>query len=89
MGGILMTDSEKFDLLLSEVRSIRSETQDMKKDMMELSRKMNRIETRQAGPAREIYRIDRKITDIYNLALDIWAASENRSWPDGNRQLPD
>ena len=34
MGGILMTDSEKFDLLLSEVRSIRSETQDMKKDMM-------------------------------------------------------
>ena len=53
----------------------------MKKDIQEIGRKVNRLEAGQAELKREIYRIDRKISDTYNLALDAWGqAVENRTW---------
>ena len=43
-----------------------------KKDIQEIGRKVNRLEVGQAELKREIYRIDRKISDTYNLALDVF-----------------
>ena len=50
--------------------------------------KLDKVETRlgkleggQAEIRKQLYRMDRKITDTYNLALDAWGQSvENRKW---------
>ncbi len=57
-----MTDNEKLELILTEVQEIKQ--------------KINRIETGQAEIKREIFKVERKISDTYNLALDAWGASE-------------
>lgn len=61
-GWYKMTDNEKLELILTEVQEIKQ--------------KINRIETGQAEIKREIFKVERKISDTYNLALDAWGASE-------------
>lgn len=65
--------------LWAETQCIRAENQDIKNDIREIGKKVNRLEVGQAELKREIYRIDRKISDTYNLALDAWGQGmENR-----------
>lgn len=60
---------------------MRADNQDIKKDIREIRQKTNRLELGQAELKREIYRIDRKISDTYNLALDAWGQGvENRTY---------
>lgn len=68
-----MTDSEKLDLLLSELHGMKSEIQDMKK-------RIDKTAFSQLGIQKEMYVLNRKITDTYNVALDAFGTSaENRA----------
>lgn len=43
--------------------------------------RLDKLETGQAEIKRELIKMNRKITDTYNLALDAWGQStENRNW---------
>lgn len=43
--------------------------------------KLDRLEGGQAEIKKQLYRMDRRITDTYNLTLDVWAQGvENREW---------
>ena len=41
-----------------------------------IKQKVSQLETGQAEIKRELFKINRKISDTYNLALDAWGASE-------------
>lgn len=58
-------ENEKLDLILAKIL-------DMKKELQEVRQKVNRLEVGQSEVKRELFRIDRKISDTYNLALDAW-----------------
>ena len=65
-----MTDSEKLDLLLAEMQGMKSEIQSMKEKVDKLS--LGQL---------EIYMLNRKISDTYNVALDaLGTSAENRAW---------
>lgn len=68
-----MTDSEKLDLILEKVSSFD-------KRLGSLEKKVNRLEVGQSEIKKELYMIDRRISDTYKLALDAWGQSaENRA----------
>ena len=69
-----MTDSEKLDLLLAEMQGMKSELQSMKEKVDKLS--LGQLEIK-----KEIYMLNRKISDTYNVALDaLGTSAENRAW---------
>lgn len=69
-----MTDSEKLDLLLSEMQGMKSELQDMKKRVDKMTFSQSEIQ-------KEMYVLNRKLTDTYDVALDALSSSaENRTW---------
>jgi len=69
-----MTDSEKLDLLLTEMQGMKSEIQGMKEKIDKLS--LGQLEIK-----KEIYMLNRTISDTYNVALDALGTSAvNRSW---------
>ena len=83
-----MTDSEKLDLILSEIQGIKGEIRDIKGEMQGikgeiqvLKQKVDRLEVGQLEIKKEQYMINRQIADTYKLALDAWGQGvENRSW---------
>ena len=76
-----MTDSEKLDLLLTEIQSIKGEMQDMKSKMQSMKEKIDKLSMGQLEIKKEIYMLNRKISDTYNVALDVLGTSaENRTW---------
>ncbi len=76
-----MTDSEKLDLLLTEIQSIKGEMQDMKSKMQSMKEKIYKLSMGQLEIKKESYMLNRKISDTYNVALDILGTSaENRTW---------
>lgn len=69
-----MTDSEKIDLLLTEMQGMKSEIQSIKEKVDKLS--LGQLEIK-----KEIYMLNRKISDTYNVALDaLGTSAENRAW---------
>ena len=69
-----MTDSEKLDLVLSEIQGMKGEMQSMKEKIYRLA--LGQIEIK-----KEMYMLNRKISDTYNVALDaLGTSAENRSW---------
>lgn len=69
-----MTDSEKLDLILSEMQSMKCEMQSIKQKVDKLSLGQLEIE-------KEMYVLNRKISDTYNVAFDaLGTSAENRSW---------
>lgn len=76
-----MTDSEKLDLLLTEIQSIKGEMQDMKSKMQSMKEKIDKLSMGQLEIKKESYMLNRKISDTYNVALDVLGTSaENRTW---------
>ncbi len=83
-----MTDVEKIDMILSQMQGMKSELQDMKselqsmkRDMQEVNCKVGRLEIGQNEIKKELIFMDRRIGDVYNLALDAWGQGvENRKW---------
>ncbi len=83
-----MTDSEKLDLLLVEIQEIKTEIKDIKTEIKDIQNdartikeRVSRLEVGQSELKRELYKINRKIDDTYNLALDaLGMSAENREW---------
>ncbi|MCI9033207.1 MAG: hypothetical protein HFJ08_03955 [Lachnospiraceae bacterium] len=76
-----MTDSEKLDLLLTEIQSIKGEMQDMKSKMQSMKEKIDKLSMGQLEIKKEIYMLNREISDTYNVALDaLGTSAENRTW---------
>lgn len=65
----------------ADSQEMRMELHDIKADIKVIFQKLNRLEVGQAETTRELFRLDRKISDTYNLALDAWGQGvENRAW---------
>ena len=76
-----MTDSEKLDLLVTEIQSIKGDIQNMKSDMQGMKEKIDKLSMGQLEIKKEIYMLNRKISDTYNVALDaLGTSAENRTW---------
>lgn len=76
-----MADNELLQKILTEMQDMKAEMQNQKKDILEIKQKINRIEVGQSEMKRELFRIDRKISDTYNLSLDaLGMSTENREW---------
>ena len=83
-----MTDSEKMDLILSKLTNfderfdkIESEMQGMKSEMQSMKTKIDKLSLGQLEIQKEIYMINRRISDTYNLPLDaLGTSAENRTW---------
>ncbi|MDE5699213.1 MAG: hypothetical protein K2I96_17705 [Lachnospiraceae bacterium] len=90
-----MTDSEKLDLLISEMQGMKSEIQGMKSDMQGMKSEMQGMKSDMQGMKekidklalgqleieKEIYILNRRLTDTYNVALDaLGTSAENRKW---------
>lgn len=83
-----MTDSEKMDLILSKLSNfderfdkIESEIQGMKSEIQGMKTKIDKLSLSQLEIQKEIYMINRRISDTYNLALDaLGTSAENRIW---------
>lgn len=82
-----MADYEILQSLLDKMSNLETDLLEIKNNQIDLQEfrklqsdldevKNNQIETRI-----ELYRIDRKISDTYNLALDAWGQNaENKEW---------
>lgn len=83
-----MTDSEKLDLLLTEMQGINqkvdklaSEVDKLTSEQAEIRKKVDKLALEQTRTQNELYKISRKIEDTYGVALDALAATaENRKW---------
>lgn len=76
-----MTDSEKLDFILSEMQGMKSEMQGMKSEIQGMKEKIDKLSMGQLEIKKEIYMINRKISDTYNVALDaLGTSAENRTW---------
>lgn len=83
-----MTDSEKMDLILSKLTNfderfdkIESEIKDMKSEIQSMKTKIDKLSLSQLEIQKEIYIINRRISDTYNVALDaLGTSAENRTW---------
>ena len=83
-----MTDSEKLDLVLSEIQGMKDEMQGMKEkmqsmkgEMQGMKEKIDKLALGQLEIKKEMYMLNRKISDTYNVALDaLGTSAENRSW---------
>lgn len=90
-----MTDSEKMDLILSkltnfderfdkielEMQGMKSEIKDMKSEIQSMKTKIDKLSLGQLEIQKEIYMINRRISDTYNVALDaLGTSAENRTW---------
>ncbi len=83
-----MTDSEKLDLILSEIQGVKSDMQGMKSEIQgikseiqDMKKKLDKLSLEELEIRKEIIMINRKISDTYNVALDALGTSvENRTW---------
>lgn len=71
-GGIIMTDSEKLDLILSEMQGMKSEMQGMKSEMQDMKSEMQELKQRTAGIELHIENVtDRNIQLIAENFVDL------------------
>ena len=83
-----MTDGEKLDMLLAEIQGMKGEIQGMKGEiqgikgeMQGMKEKIDKLALGQLEIKKELYMLNRKISDTYNVALDALSTSaENRTW---------
>lgn len=83
-----MTDSEKLDLLLAEMQEMKTEVKEinhrvaqLEAGQTELKKKVDRLAVEETKTQGELFKIDRKIENVYGVALDALAATaENRKW---------
>lgn len=69
-----MTDSEKLDLLIADMQSVKADMQNMKEKIEKLS--LGQLEIK-----KEMYMLNRQISDTYKVALDaLGTSAENRLW---------
>lgn len=87
-----MTDSEKLDLLLAEMQEMKTEMKikldevdkrlgNLEVGQAEMKKKLERLAVEQTKTQGELFKIDRKIENVYGVALDALAVTaENRKW---------
>lgn len=69
-----MTDSEKLDLLIADM-------QNMKADIQSMKGKIEKLSSGQLEIKKEMYMLNRQISDTYKVALDaLGTSAENRLW---------
>ncbi len=76
-----MTDSEKLDLLLTQIQEVNQKVDKLTDEQSETKKKVEKLALEQTRMQNELYKISRKIEDTYGVALDALAATaENRKW---------
>lgn len=76
-----MTDSEKMDLILSKLTNFDERFDKIESEMQGMKTKIDKLSLGQLEIQKEIYMINRRISDTYNVALDaLGTSAENRTW---------
>ena len=76
-----MSDNEKLDLLLAEMQEMKTEVKEINQRVAQLEKKVDRLAVEETKTQGELFKIDRKIENVYGVALDALAATaENRKW---------
>ena len=76
-----MTDSEKLDLLLTQMQEINQKVDKLAAEQSETKKKVEKLALEQTRMQNELYKISRKIEDTYGVTPDTLAATaENRKW---------
>ena len=65
---ICMTDSDKLDLIISKLAN-------MDKNFESINKRLNKLDVGRAEISKELYMIERRISDTYKVALDALAIS--------------
>ena len=79
---------EMFQLLFEKLDNIEGRLDNIEGRLDKVESRLNNLESGQAEIKRQIYRMDRKISDTYNLALDAWGQGvENRKWLEENDKI--
>lgn len=72
---------EMFQRLFEKLENIESRLDNVEGRLDKVEGRLGKLEGGQAEIRKQLYRMDRKITDTYNLALDAWGQSvENKKW---------
>lgn len=76
-----MMESEKLDLIISEMQGMKADIQGIKADIQGMKTKIDKLALGQLAIKKDIYMIERRINDTYNVALDaLGMSAENRKW---------
>lgn len=76
-----MTDSEKMDLILSKLANFDERFDKIESEIQGMKTKIDKLSLGQLEIQKEIYMINRRISDTYYLALDaLGTSAENRIW---------
>lgn len=70
-----MTDSEKMDLILSKLTNFDERFDKIESEMQSMKTKIDKLSLGQLEIQKEIYIINRRISDTYNVALDALGTS--------------
>lgn len=76
----------RFDNVDSQITTIHTRLEKLEADTSALKAGQNRIVEKQRELRQDIKRLDDKITNTYDLALDAWGTStENRAWLESDK----
>lgn len=76
----------RLDKMENHLGKVDSRLDKMENHLGKVDSRLDRLESGQAEIKREFYKIDRKIIDVYNLALDAWGlGAENKEWLEGKK----
>ena len=79
---------EKLDNMESKLDKVESRLDNIESRLDKVEGRLDKFEGGQAEIKFQLYRMDRKISDTYNLALDAWGQGvENRQWLEGNSKI--
>ena len=79
---------EMFQRLFEKLDNIESKLDKVECRLDKVESRLDNLESGQVEIKKQIYRMDRKISDTYNLALDAWGQGvENRKWLEENDKI--
>ena len=68
-----MTDNEKLDLILAEMQEMNQKMDKLATEQAEMKKKLERLAVEQTKTQGELFKIDRKIENVYGVALEALA----------------
>ena len=79
---------EMFQRLFEKLDNMERKLDKVESRLDKVESRLDNLESGQAEIKKQIYRMDRKISDTYNLALDAWGQGvENRKWLEENDKI--
>lgn len=80
-GGENMAEGEMLNLILESVNSLKDDVKEVNRRLDKMESEISALKAGQADIRKDIKKVDKRVSDTYELALDAWGKStENRMW---------